>query len=75
MPLGRSTAKQTADVPNERPGSEKESSGRQQEALGKSRGRRGKGSALKQSERALDQNEATKWVPQEVKHWNTDERW
>ena len=31
--------------------------------------------APKQSERALYQDEATKRVPQEAKHWNTNERW
>ena len=48
---------------------------RQEEGLGKRRGRDEKGSAPKQSEIALHENEATKWVPQEAKQWNTDKRW
>ena len=43
----------------------------QEESLGKSRGRGGKSGARKQSKRAPQQDEATKWVPQEAKHWNT----
>ena len=58
-----SEGKQTADVPNERQGSEKESTSRQEENLGKSCRRGRKGSAPKQPERALHQDEGTKRVP------------
>jgi len=75
LPLRTNEGKQTVDVRNERPGSEKESMDRQEEGLGKRRGRDEKGSAPKQSEIALHENEATKWVPQEAKQWNTDKRW